>query len=96
MTVGELLNRANSRELTEWRAYYSLEPFGEERADLRAGIIAATIANIYRDKNTKAYKPVDFIPQFDKPKQQDWQSMLAQVRMINAVHGGKEIGKAKG
>jgi hypothetical protein len=26
----------SSREVAEWRAYASIEPFGEERADLRA------------------------------------------------------------
>jgi hypothetical protein len=96
MTVSELLSRSSSRELAEWNAYYGLEPFGEERADLRAGIVAATLANVFREKSAKAYKPVDFMPQFDKPQQQDWQTMLAQVKMINAAYGGKEIGKAKG
>ena len=37
-------------------------PFGDERADLQAGIVASTIANVNRGKNTSAYKPEDFMP----------------------------------
>ena len=48
MTVAELLSRTTSRELSEWMVYYELEPFGEERADLRAGIVASTVANVNR------------------------------------------------
>jgi hypothetical protein len=47
-------------------AYYSLEPFGEERGDLRAGIIASTIANRHRNpkEEKRAYAPADFAPKF--------------------------------
>jgi hypothetical protein len=51
-----------SAEFTEWKAYAALEPFGEARADLRSGIVAATLANIHRAKKTKAFKPHDFMP----------------------------------
>lgn len=51
-------------------AYYQLEPFGEERDDLRSGIIASTIANANRGKGQKPFKPSDFMPsvQEEKPK----------------------------
>lgn len=58
-----MLSRMTSRELLEWQVYYGIEPFGEERADLRAGIIASTIANCQgRKKGKPAFKPVDFMP----------------------------------
>lgn len=62
MTVQQLLHQMDSRELTEWMAYYSIEPWGEERGDLRAGIISATVANRGRGKGEKAHKPEDFMP----------------------------------
>jgi hypothetical protein len=67
MTVAELLSRTTSRELSEWMVYYELEPFGEERADLRSGIVASTIANVNRDpkKQKKPYSPQDFLPKFE-------------------------------
>ena len=87
MTVGELLSRISSRELTEWQAYYSLDPFGEDRADLRAGIIAATTANMLRAKGAKGYKPQDFMPRFEKPRQ-DWRDQLEIVKTLNTALGG--------
>lgn len=58
----ELLGRMSSLELSEWMAYATLEPFGEERADLRAGIVASVIANTARKPNTKPFQPYDFMP----------------------------------
>ena len=68
MTVAELLERISSRELAEWQAYYMLEPFGEERKDLRAGTISATVANIARGEQ-KPFQPSDFMPRFDQAEE---------------------------
>ena len=86
----------SSREFAEWMAYYEIEPFGEERADWRAGMIAATIANIFRDtkKRRKPYKPQDFMPKLEEKREQTWQEQLQIVRMLNAAFGGKEKKKA--
>ncbi len=58
------MNEIDSRELTEWAAYFSLEPWGTEVDDWRAGMVASTIANVNRDpkKRRKPYEPKDFIP----------------------------------
>lgn len=62
MTVRQLLASLDSAELTEWMAFDRLDPFGESRADLRAGIIASAAANHgYRDIKTP-YQPGDFMP----------------------------------
>ncbi len=61
-TVGELSEEISDAELQEWMAFYRLEPFGEERADLRAGIVASTVANVNRGKKGRALKPTDFMP----------------------------------
>ncbi len=65
-TVAELLDRISTHELDEWLAYYQLEPWGEERADLRAGIVASTIANFrpFRKRKSKSFKPKHFMPTF--------------------------------
>jgi hypothetical protein len=65
-TVAELEETMSGRELTEWMAYDSLEPFGEQRADLRSGIVASTIANCHRSRGP-AFKPQDFMPFVEKP-----------------------------
>ena len=71
MTVQELLHRMSARELTEWMAYYSLEPFGEERGDMRAGIVASTLFNINRGKKAKPTTPYDFMPKYGEPEAED-------------------------
>ena len=55
----------SGREFLEWQAYHSRWPLGEVRADLRAGIIASTIANVHRGADTPAFHPSDFMPQLD-------------------------------
>ena len=61
MTVKELLSRCDSYELAEWAAYHSIEPIGGLRGDLQSGIVASTIANVNRGKNSKSYSPADFM-----------------------------------
>ena len=65
-----MLGRIESDELTEWMAFYQLEPFGDMRADLRSGVVAATFANANRSKNAKAFTPEDFMPYVDRPEPQ--------------------------
>lgn len=45
MTVAELMHRMSAREFSEWMAYYRIEPFGEEVADLRHAIGTAAQVN---------------------------------------------------
>ena len=68
MTVRELLNRIDSKELTEWAVFFNLEPWGAEVEDWRSGLIASTIANVNRDpkKQRKPFTPGDFMPKRDK------------------------------
>lgn len=57
----------SGQDLVEWIAYAELEPFGEERADLRMGILAALTANMNRDpEKTSEFTPKDFIPRFEE------------------------------
>ena len=90
----------SSRELTEWMCYYEQEPWGEERADLRAGIIASTIANANRapKKRKKPFTPTDFMPKMDRatrPAQDaaepDANRLLHVVEQWNAALGGKDL-----
>ena len=58
----------SAREFAEWMAYAKLEPFGEERADLRAGIISSVIAAVNTPKGKRRPKPSDVMPQFEKQR----------------------------
>jgi len=50
-----------SSELTEWLAYYKLEPFGAERDNYHAAMIASLLANSNRRKNTPAIPVSEFM-----------------------------------
>lgn len=93
MPVGELLARVSSQELTEWMAYSQVEPWGEDRADLRSGIVAATVANAHRDKKKKhsPYKARDFIPQFGRRRGKSTEDMLRYVEHLNLAFGGRDL-----
>lgn len=45
-------------------AFFALEPWGTEVDDDRAGVVAATVANVNRDpkKRREPYKATDMIP----------------------------------
>lgn len=91
-----MLARIPSRLLTEWMVYARLEPFGEERADLRAGIIAATLANVNRDPKVKRepWRADEFMPSFEpepEPEPPDWERLLARVEALNAAFGGSDL-----
>jgi hypothetical protein len=78
---------------------YRLEPWGEERADLRSGIVASVIANVHRNpkKQRKPCQPVDFMPDFAgerKRKKDDTvltpeQSVAAVEMLLASGWGGK-------
>lgn len=83
----ELLARVSSRELSEWRAYDTLEPIGERRGDYRAALVASTMANLWRGKNTRAAEIRDFLLEFgqeDEPEM-DASGTLAYWQMLTGA-----------
>ena len=71
--IGELQLRVSSREFAEYWAYDQLEPFGPERDDLRAGVVASTIANVNRDpkRQRTPFTPDQFALKFEPPAGSD-------------------------
>src|SRR5437879_9524104 len=62
-TVGELLARIDSRELSEWKAYERLYgPLGPSRDDQLMAILAATTRNSFISRESDAVTPADFMP----------------------------------
>jgi len=84
-------------EFDDWVAYNSLNQIGELRADLRAAIVAETIANCNRARGTTAYKREDFMPflQAEKPKQTD-EDIATSVMQWAMVMNGLLSRKKKG
>lgn len=85
-----MLSRMSSGELTEWQAYYALEPFGPDMAYVGSAITSSTLANIYRKRGSKAYTPVDFMPKFEKVEQ-TLEEQLQWAAMFTTALGGQDL-----
>lgn len=78
----------SSRELSEWMAFSSLEPFGEIREDYRAGLLCATIANASGNYK-KNLTPDDFISIFKQtPTNQGPSKMHQQINLLMGAANG--------
>lgn len=95
MTVGELLARIDSRELTEWEAYERVAgPLGQERLDHLFAMLQATIGNVNRSRKQKAYEPAAFMPKWGVAKPaagpMSGHDMLEAVKKLNRRMGGTQ------
>lgn len=87
----ELLESMDSRELSEWEALYSIEPLPEDRADLRAGVIASATIAPHMKRGARTPAPGDFLPKWDEPvvKRSSEASMKAKFAAIKKRWGKK-------
>jgi hypothetical protein len=58
--VDGMLRRMSSHTLTEWMAYYNLEPFGAELLDLHFARLNTTIIDVKRKRNSSPTDPQKF------------------------------------
>jgi len=90
-----MLRKMGASQFNDWKVYSELEPFDEERADLRAGSIVAAIANVNRNPKRKPtpYTTFEMALKFgDTPslqvKRTGWQQMKETAKMIAAAYSG--------
>jgi hypothetical protein len=82
--------------------YYQLEPFGQIRDDLNAGIIASTIANCWLKRPEGPFQAHEFMPKFgleqetekDKTDDEGWVSNEDMLQMIDDIMDRQERRKA--
>ncbi len=69
-TIQELRAVLTYAEFQEWCLYYQIEPWGEDRADLRAGIVASTLHNVYAAwvGSDATARPADYMPYLERPE----------------------------
>lgn len=60
-SVAELEHSLSSSELTEWAAYYKMEPFGAERDNWHMAQLCSLFANAHRKRNSAAISPDQFM-----------------------------------
>lgn len=76
----ELEGRVTRKEINGYMAFYQLEPFGEERADLRS---ALQLSALGRMLNNERVSMRDMMPYTEKPKttwQQDKAFLMALAK----------------
>lgn len=80
-------------ELAEWLVFWRMEPWGSYRDNVHAGLIAATLANIYRKKNTEPMSFEDFMlvtPEEHNRRQTEktykWMRSLAKKKVDSGTH----------
>lgn len=74
----------------EWLAYFRLDPWGESRADLRAAIVASTVANaMARKKGGGHFKPEDFMPYLERDRQQGDADLSRRLRAALSPYSKK-------
>ena len=78
----------SDREYKDWVEFYSLEPFGEERADYRNALICLVLAQLHGNKNAKLD---NFLLFKQKEKYDEKQAVAALIAGLNAL--GEEDGK---
>lgn len=63
----------------EWLAFYEIDPFGDQRGDLQAAVVASALSNRWRGKGEKPNEPVDFMPFVERRQQtpEEMRSVLA-------------------
>jgi hypothetical protein len=80
-------------EFRRWMAYYQIEPFGEERADLRNALLCLTIAQVHGAKQAKKLKLSDFVLKFGPSEQQSVERMAMFLKARTPPKKKKPEGK---
>lgn len=58
-----MLSGMSSRQLSEWMAYAQIEPFGEERGDIRMAYALSILVNMLGSGEVQV-TPADLMPRF--------------------------------
>jgi hypothetical protein len=87
--VDALLARLTARQLTEWMAYYQLEPWGDLNHDRRMATLTALTANAHRDpkKRPEPFSSEDFMLSYTAhepvvERHQSWQQQKAMLQAL--------------
>jgi hypothetical protein len=81
-TVRELLEGIDSVELAKWQIYYSIEPFGELRADYRQAITSWLLACVHRKRGANPPRLEDFLTVPRQPKVQTVGEMKGVLKRV--------------
>jgi hypothetical protein len=84
------------KQFLEWEAFCELDPFDEDRDDIRTASIVAAIYNVNRKKGRRALRIQDVLLLFGdaaKVRAQTWQQQKAYGMMYAKMFGTAEKAK---
>ncbi len=87
-TVEELLLTMSAKELTDWMAFSTIEPFGDERSDLRAATIVHAVISPHLKKGKKLTLK-DCTMNFEPKKKQTESEIQQLLKGFVKAKGGK-------
>lgn len=79
--VREIQSRIGADEFTEWCAYFHIDPWGEERADLRNALLCRLVSGMFGNKSDV----YDFMPFTERPPQDPAAGMALLKAAIQGV-----------
>lgn len=77
-----MLAEMSSRQLTEWMAFFRVEPFGdsERQAEYRTALVASTVVNMNRDPKKKPIEAETFMREnYLEDEEMDEQTLAGKV-----------------
>jgi len=89
-----MLAEISAKLFAEWMAYFRIEPFGQLRGDLQAGIVAAQVFNAWRDRHQKPAGPNDYELKFgedERPRKQTPAEMRKVLESLCGVVHHKDV-----
>lgn len=81
--VDQMLAEMTSRQYQEWKEFYSVDPWGDQRADLRNAQLACIMANAWRGRKQAPIQLATFLlfPDEDnKPPVGDMRQLMSRLR----------------
>lgn len=87
--VNRMLRSMSGKDLTEWAAYFEIEPFGEERADYRMAILGSFLGNVlyqaHTGKEDNPFEVKDLMPKFGATDEPEPMSKEDAVMALDAI-----------
>lgn len=89
MSVRRAQQEITAREFAEWLAFAVIDGWGqgEQRADMRAGVIAATVANVHRSRESRTWEAADFFPHLRCPGSDEAAPMQIAAQLTTWARG---------
>lgn len=77
--VDAMLASISARQLRKWEVFYSIDPFGDQRADMRMAMIVSKIHNVNCTKRAHMLKPTQCMPYLDRDSSEPDEDKMKRV-----------------